>query len=126
MSFKATSMALVHVDAANPCTVLAESFPHAGMKGIIYGNIGTQFMPKAYPDHAVEPHFDQASSRMVYRGTEAVLNPIFDKFHFTARLVVSGSDIDKELGELPHGIPKDLLNSELAMPINADLVESAA
>ncbi|KAK1215383.1 hypothetical protein PQX77_022008 [Marasmius sp. AFHP31] len=116
-------MALVLVNSSNPCAVLADSFSHAGLKGFVYGNVGTQFMPKAYPDHAVEPHFDHISGRMVFRGTEAVMNPIFDKYRFAARLVVSSSDIDREVGEIPEGIPKDILNSELAMPIDSDLLD---
>ncbi|KAK1219785.1 hypothetical protein PQX77_017484 [Marasmius sp. AFHP31] len=112
-------MALVLVNSSNPCVVLAESFTHAGLKGFVYGNVGTQFMPKAYPNNVSEPYLDPASSRMVYRGTEAVMNPIFDKFRFTARLVVSSSDTDGNPGDLPTGI----LTSELAMPIDADLLD---
>ncbi|KAK1215719.1 hypothetical protein PQX77_021662 [Marasmius sp. AFHP31] len=40
-------MALVLVNSSNPCAVLANYFSHAGLKGFVYGNIGTQFMPKA-------------------------------------------------------------------------------
>ncbi|KAK1222010.1 hypothetical protein PQX77_015164 [Marasmius sp. AFHP31] len=79
-------------------------------------------MPSAYPMKAYELCYDPGSGQMVFRGTEAVLGPIFDKYKFASRLVVAASDIERELGGPLEGIPRDIMDTELAMPIDAGLL----
>ncbi|KAK1221915.1 hypothetical protein PQX77_015262 [Marasmius sp. AFHP31] len=116
-------MALVFINKSNPCAILAESYQHSGIKGAIYGSISDHFMPRCYPESAYEPYPGPISGRMVYRGTKAVLEPIYQKFRFASRIVVSASGIDREPGEVATRMPKDIFNAELGLPIDLDLMD---
>ncbi|KAL0057932.1 hypothetical protein AAF712_015410 [Marasmius tenuissimus] len=112
------SMALIRIDNSNPCTTLAEAFPHAGMKSFIHAGVSTQFLPNSFPRGIAEAYDDPVTQITLFRGTQTLMDYLFDKFRFASRLVVSASNAELERGEIPEGIPKDILNTELSMPID--------
>ncbi|KAK1229571.1 hypothetical protein PQX77_007397 [Marasmius sp. AFHP31] len=116
------SMALIRIDHSNPCTVLAEAFPHPTLKSCIYAGVGTQFLPESFPRAIAETHLDSVSKKTFFRGTPAIMDPLFEKFRFASRLVVSASNAKVENGEILEGIPKDVFNTELSMPIDIALL----
>ncbi|KAJ8079998.1 hypothetical protein PM082_016824 [Marasmius tenuissimus] len=116
------SMALIRVDNSNPCTTLAEAFPHAGMKSFIHAGVGTQFLPNLFPCGIAKAYDDPVTQKTLFRGTQTLMDYLFDKFRFASQLVVSASNAELERGEMPEGIPKDILNTELSMPIDIALL----